>query len=178
MGKARRQGVQHPEAAPELPLWSVHDASHDGGLCNGPTNQAHVATASNKARQSPRPTHLRYATDTPPTGNDRALATLALHFLGVGTLEPGRLAESASWDRSAAQTTVGRDEILHQLQALTPPISLAVTQIVAQGKTTTVSGRLTRDGQPPALFCHVLRFTDPAQGQIAQVVSFEQEERT
>jgi hypothetical protein len=119
---------------------------------------------------------VRYATECAPQADERALTMLALSFLGVGALSPERLAETASWDRTGAPTLVGSTEILRQHRDLRPPVSLCVTQIVAQGKTATVSGRLSRDGQPPALFCHVLRFTDPSQARLAQVVSFEQVE--
>lgn len=156
MARRPLQPARLEDQEAELPLWAAHEAC--------------------AAVQPTRATQVRYALDMPLQEDERKLATLALSFLGVGALPPERLADSASWDRTGAPTLVGGREILRRQVGLKPPVSLAVTQIVAQGKTATVSGRLTRNGQPPALFCHVLRFTDPSQARIAQVVSFEQVE--
>ncbi|WP_460272208.1 hypothetical protein [Celeribacter sp. ULVN23_4] len=126
-------------------------------------------------------TDIRFATETPVTETEREITTVALSFQGLGALSPNQLSETASWERTGAAPLVGRAPILNAQSTLTPPISLAVTQVVLQGKAATVSGRLTtlskESGQTQMMFCHVLRFTSPARDQIAQVVSFQQEER-
>lgn len=109
---------------------------------------------------------------------DHLTVEMALAFWGIGTLPAAALSENASWDRTGAASTVGRAEILAHLPQQPRPASVTVSQVVSNGKASTVSGRLTRDGTGVALFCLVLRFTTPARTEIAQVVSFEQAELT
>lgn len=108
---------------------------------------------------------------------------IACALTGIGTtaLSPDIFAESATWERGDGPPAVGRDAIATALSTAQSraPVSLHIDQIVSHGKAATVSGRLNRDGDAagPVLFCHILRFTAPDLGQIAQIVSFEQRER-
>ncbi|SFK06598.1 hypothetical protein [Celeribacter neptunius] len=123
-------------------------------------------------------TRLRYAADLRPDATEQPMIDMALAFLGIGTLAPSSLSETASWDRTGHDSMVGRAEILAAMPGITAPVSVTVTQIVSEGKAATITGRLTRDGIGVALFCLVLRFTSPTRDQIAQVVGFEQAELT
>ena len=102
---------------------------------------------------------------------------IALALMGVTELPAAMVGETAIWDRTDAPTLVGRTAILDALRAVSPPVSITVTEVVSHGRAGTVSGRLTRDGQGTVLFAHILRFATASQKELAQMVSFEREER-
>lgn len=96
---------------------------------------------------------------------------IALALMGVGRLDPDRLAESAVWDGAQGART-GRAAIGAALTQVPPADKIRVEQVVTHGRAGSVSGRITR-GTETRLYCHVIRFTCAAQSQIAQIVSFE-----
>ncbi|MEC7762244.1 MAG: hypothetical protein VX874_10085 [Pseudomonadota bacterium] len=97
---------------------------------------------------------------------------IALALMGVGALDADLLAEGASWDRFGKGHT-GRDAI-RAAQAQTPGHEwIEISEVVSHGKAGSVSGRLQRAGEPPRIFCHVIRFTSASAKQIAQIVSFD-----
>lgn len=123
------------------------------------------------------PTRITHGSDCEDTPAAQRADAIARALMGIGTLDASRLAETASWERSDVQATVGRAAISQALETLTPPVSIHIDQIVAHGKAATVSGRLTRDGSGTMLFCHIIRFTNAKALEIAQLVSFELIER-
>lgn len=103
--------------------------------------------------------------------------TIALALMGVGVLDTGMLAEAAAWERGAG-AILGRAAIADAVAraTATPVRRIRVEQVVSQGAAGSVSGRITRvtqDGEETRLYCHVIRYTNPGAGEIAQLVSFE-----
>lgn len=108
-------------------------------------------------------------TETSP--KDSRAEAIALALMGVGRLDADTLAEAATWD-GAGGAVSGRSAILAAVEATRAPEKIRVEQVVTHGKAGTVSGRVTR-GSETRLYCHVIRFTSAAAGQVAQLVSFE-----
>ncbi|MGH1367649.1 MAG: hypothetical protein ACRBCL_03465 [Maritimibacter sp.] len=109
------------------------------------------------------------------TGEEALRAeAIALALMGVGALEETLLVEGASWQgANDAPVAVGRSAIQDACSAIRPARAIAIEQIITQGAAGSVAGRLRRDGEGERLFCHVIRFTNSAANQIAQLVSFE-----
>lgn len=97
---------------------------------------------------------------------------IALALLGAGDLPDALLSEGAIWDHGTGAAT-GRAAIQAARAALPACAAIHVDQVVSHGKAGTASGMLSRPGQPPRLFCHVIRFTSVQGGEITQMVSFE-----
>ncbi|WP_353336743.1 nuclear transport factor 2 family protein [Pseudooceanicola nitratireducens] len=107
------------------------------------------------------------------TASGNALAQdIALALLGAGTVDPSTFAADAQWQRPDGVLT-GRAQITNALTALTPPASITVEQVVSQGRTASVSGRVRLSPSDARLFCIVLRFTSAACRDLAQIVSFD-----
>ncbi len=107
------------------------------------------------------------------TASGNALAQdIALALLGAGTVDPSTFAADAQWQRPGGVLT-GRAQITRALTALTPPASITVDQVVSQGRTASVSGRVRLTPSDARLFCIVRRFTSAACRDLAQIVSFD-----
>lgn len=112
---------------------------------------------------------------SPDCGNSPTNAKaeeIALALMGVGDLRVDLLAEGASWERFGAAVT-GRAAIAAALGDQPAHDWIEVSEVVTHGKAGSVSGRMQRAGEPPRIFCHVIRFTSAKAAQIAQIVSFD-----
>lgn len=112
---------------------------------------------------------------SPDCGNSPKNAkteSIALALMGVGDLPDGWVAEGASWDRFGSAVT-GRRAIAEARAAGPAHDWIEISEVVTHGKAASVSGRLQRTGEPPRIFCHVIRFTSASASSIAQIVSFD-----
>ena len=108
--------------------------------------------------------------------NEAHAEDIALALMGAGPLQNDMFAADATWQRGQDAPAAGRSAILKVFETLTVPDTITVDQVVSHGKAASVSGRLTR-GPQSRIFCHVIRHTSADALKIAQIVSFEHDDR-
>jgi len=113
----------------------------------------------------------------PQPASDKAARTeaIALALSGVAVMPAGLIGAGSSWE-GRGPVRIGPEAIAAGLSALMPPERIEISDIVTHGRAGTVSGRIWREGRV-ALFCHVIRYTSAAAREVAQMVSFEHQER-
>ncbi|MHA6262830.1 hypothetical protein ACXYMO_06485 [Arenibacterium sp. CAU 1754] len=117
-------------------------------------------------------TEVRRENSNATSPKNQTTEDIALALMGVGELPGDMIAENAVWD-SANGAVTGRNAIRAAQAALPAADLIEVKEVVTHGKAGAVSGRVTRKGGRPRLFCHVIRYTSAAGHQIAQLVTIE-----
>lgn len=101
----------------------------------------------------------------------RKAADIALGLMGAARLEPSVIAEGATW-QNGGRSLLGREAVVAQARKAKTEY-IRIDEIVTHGKAAAVSGQMRRAGKPPALFCHMIKFSSAAALQVASVISFD-----